>query len=151
MQVILVRQKCFSVFGWLIRIITGSMYSHAAIMTSEGVVYDSSVKKCGVSKQGLLSDAFGKREIMMFYIDCIDDDVDKYIRETIGMKYDYKGVFGWFFNAQDKKSFYCYEWVHNLLVYTSHVEKSRDRTDANDLIKILSNSSYVGPANKWVG
>jgi len=148
MYVILVKHKWTSGTGWIIRTVTGSIYTHAAIMTDNGAVYDSSEKKGGVTFRGKLS-VFDERQVVIFYVESDKEVLYKKIDKTLGTKYVWKGVFGWLFTAQDKNKFYCFEYVWEILREIGNTSEVRVRTDANDILKHLSNANYVGKAKDW--
>ena len=142
MYVVLFRQNYLNPVSWLIRIVTGSHYTHAAILLDNGDIYDASESRGSVAHNGTISEK--NREVIIFKINDTTENPLEHITPYIGREYDWKGIIGWLFRIQDKKRFYCFEFVWEILKVKGIVSTGKKRITANDLIEVLSNASYVG-------
>ena len=119
-----------SLISLVIALVTKSGYSHGMICVKD-VWYDASESRgnFNVTDRSLYDD----RNCIVW--DIKDHKlVENFVQQSIGKKYDYKGVIGWIWNKNnDKRRFYCFEacWQALKLVGMVHI---RYNVCAKDII-----------------
>lgn len=88
--------------GRLIKHVTGSPFSHAAIEYN-GVIYDAS------EERGDFNVSHIKPETRKHIVIEFAGDLSGWLARMTGKKYDWPGVLGWVFAANSKKRVYCFE------------------------------------------
>jgi len=127
-QIYLIEPNSF--IGYLITFITGSKYSHAAIAIN-GILYDSSEKRGDFN----VSDVhLNKRKYVCYEL---KGNLSEWLAMNIGREYDWVGVIGWLFKANDKTKFYCFEAIYSALMYLNIVKETKKSLSGDDLKDIL--------------
>lgn len=109
-KIALFKPEKWSLTGWIICLITQCPYSHAAVY-ADGLGWFHSSEKLG--RFDVLNRAeFAEREVMVFEF---EGDLSAWLRRMKHTQYDWTGVLGWLFKADDKKRFYCFETVLSAL------------------------------------
>lgn len=122
--------KPVSILGRIISFITRSKYSHAAIEI-EGTLYDSSEQRGYFSYSNIDTN---KRQHI--YYD-IDGDLTDWVRDMHFTPYDWVGIFGWLFAADDKKKFYCFEAVYSAMKHLDETVEDKNQVSAKTIINFF--------------
>lgn len=119
-----------SLWGNLICFVTKSKFSHVTV-EFDGIMYDASENRGN------------------FYISSVDNSTRKYIKlvifgdihdwiiKNLHKEYDWVGVFGWIFGLNDRRKFYCFEAIYDMLVYLGYTKPTTEPISANTLINII--------------
>lgn len=119
----------------LISWVTKSKYSHAALVTSEGHVFEALETKGVVLDSGPLTN-YGRRMVKVWEVKDEDRLGITWAATQIGEQYDYKGVLGYIWAENDRKRFYCFEYVLDALFISKACPMPvRRRNNAWDIIK----------------
>ena len=111
-KIALFKPEKWSLTGWLICLITRCSYSHAAVYV-DGLGWFHSSETVGYFD--VLNRAeFAEREALVFEF---SGDLSGWLKLMKRTEYDWKGVLGWLFKADDKDRFYCFETAMNALSY----------------------------------
>ncbi len=151
MKVILFEKKN-NFMSWIISFFTSCDITHAAVMI-DGVVYDASESRGGVSKVGSI-DVFGGRNVFLYDIDLTDIHLANarlFAHGTVGRKYDWHGVLGWVFGFKGKrKRFYCFEYVWECMRAAGVDIAPKHQISGCDLSAVLGRTEYVGAAEDYI-
>ncbi len=107
--------KCISIW-------TLSKYSHLEIIGKDGYCYSSSSKDKGVRKKQIDYLNTDKWDIYEIEIDL--NTIESLFNQTKDSKYDWLGIFFYHlfpFKLEDKKKWYCSEWISELLVRNNYI------------------------------
>ena len=152
MKVVLFKYKWTSIISLLIAIVTGSVYTHAALIV-EGCLYEATEDKGEVINTRKLSD-FGKREVVVFDLPDPDMFGRVWAKAQVGRKYDWKGVFGWLLSNEDRKKFYCFEYAYFTIQKTGRALSHLQRVSGNTILETMLSARpalFSGRADKWTG
>lgn len=133
--------KPASIIGRIITLVTGTKYSHSAV-EFKGVMYDTSESRATFGQSDI---DLSKRKYVVYDF---HGDLTLWKIEMSGKKYDWKGVFGWIFGAEDKHKFYCFESSWAALHRTHHAYGNiPKKLTGEDLEKVMLDFGYVGTRN----
>jgi len=118
-----------SIIGLIICIITGSKYSHSAVLIN-GELWDSSESRGYFGKNTNL----GNREYISFEF---KGNLTLWLLKMKEVEYDWLGVVGWLFKANDKSKFYCFEASLSALRYCGITNINPNRVTADTLINVF--------------
>jgi uncharacterized protein YycO len=150
MRVVLFKYKWTSLISLLIGIITGSVYTHAGIIIN-GRVYEATETRGEVCDTGRLKD-YKDREITVFDLPDPDMHGTEWAKAQVGRKYDWKGVFGWVFKNEDRKKFYCFEYVYFTIQKSGMSLPHLNRVSGNTILETMSNERpalFIGKAKDF--
>lgn len=94
--------KPTSLLGYVICLVTGSPYSHAAI-EYDGVLYDSSETRGGFARSQI--DVTTRDHVAYGF----EGDLSGWFDRMEYKKYDWVGALGWMFKCDNPNRFYCFE------------------------------------------
>ncbi len=150
MRVVLFERDNWSLISWLIFIVTGSRWTHSAIEVCGGL-YDASESIGSISQRPPIC-MWGKRKVRVYELEGVPGaDCLEWVKQRLGKKYDWVGIFGWVWSVHDQRKFYCFEFVWRMLAHYNYVPYATSKISAKDIITVFHEHSYEGPANKYEG
>lgn len=130
MKVIIYQTKWSSWFSVICSIVTGSGYSHGAIMNN-GVLYDTTFKRGCLDVAQRIDNDRG-----VAVID-IDGDCEGWIKANLYTQYDWLGLVFWYFRIAISGKMYCFNVVENSLASLNiHLDLGW-RKDGGSIVKRL--------------
>lgn len=102
-----------TLLGYIICAATFSRYCHTAVKIGDKV-YDSSEYRGGFAAWPAKN--LDHYDVVGYKVNTIQN-MDQWIEDMAGRKYDWEGVLGWFWKADNKKRFYCFEATYSALQY----------------------------------
>jgi hypothetical protein len=125
--------KPTTLIGYIISIATWSKYSHS-IVEINGVLYDSSETRGTFDVSDLV---LGDRPYLTYEFRS-KINLKRWAGKNLGKEYDWLGVFGWFFDANDKNKFYCFEATYAALYHAKITDiRIPTKLSADDLIDVM--------------
>ena len=118
MKVVFFKSNFFNPKALLISVITWSKITHAALLFhGEDRIYDASESRGNVDYNKPLKD-FKNKKIIVYDIPEDEKLYKQYALSKKGVKYDWKGIMGWFpfLASNDPQTVYCFELVMQTLL-----------------------------------
>jgi len=140
-RVLLFEWSPTSLASWLIKIVTKSKYTHAAVQIGTRY-YDSSETRGSVGRRVISTLSNRTCVVLAVEPDGIVD-IGSWVQSQLGRKYDWYGIFGWIFGHQNPEDVYCFEWVWELLDVASGVEPRPNSISGDDLYKRLQGRNCI--------
>ena len=109
MKIVLHSAKFSSPFGLLCSLMTGSGYSHASVIDNHDKRWDTTLSRGSFDVTDSLRNE-PDREITI--VDIPDKNPSEFLKNSIGRKYDVKGLMLWPFRSEDPDRWYCFEAVY---------------------------------------
>jgi uncharacterized protein YycO len=139
----------------LIAFATGSRFTHAAILTAQGMVIDAHEGRGKVGMNGHLT-FWGSRHVDVWEIEDQELIGMEWVLSQFGRRYDYRGVLGYLWGDENIRRFYCFELAIGAICKARGYEiPARNRLNAKDVVGYISLAGgeliHSGPAKDYKG
>jgi len=135
MKVVLFKTNFWNPKQFAISLFTWSKITHAGLLfEGEDRLYDASESRGNVNFNKPIQD-FKKQQIIVYDIPEPEFDMMKYALSKRGIKYDWKGIMGWFpfLASNDPQTVYCFELVLQTLLSSPTINGRKTDVIAVDL------------------
>lgn len=133
------------ILGEIITLVTRCEYSHSAVEV-DGVLYDASETRgeFGRSDPDIFSGSWFRPRRKYVVVE-FSGDMSPWLDFMAGAQYDWKGVLGWIFRANDITKFYCFEatWAALKFAGITKTETMPDRLSGCDLLCHFDDENIV--------
>ena len=137
MKVVLFKTNFWNPKQFAISLFTWSKITHAGLLfevQADDRLYDASESRGNVDFNKPIKD-FKNQQIIVYEIPELEFDMKKYALSKRGVKYDWKGIMGWFpfLASNDPQTVYCFELVLQTLLSSPTINGRKTDVIAVDL------------------